>query len=151
MSVGISCTNYGRKGFLLMPNPFRNPQVWGPVPQKSKKNDNFGNIPETGVRLRTSTRIYDDLYPQGTLVVVLKDVIDPFKSNLLKKNSIVTVERIEYQSNNNTWIICSDQTGTQWGIRPKELEKVDMHTEKVGRFRILATDTLMENQNKPKE
>jgi len=103
------------------------------------------------VKMVIPGHIYDDIYPPGTLVSIVNEIFDPFKEYTLEKNAIVTVESIDYKTPNNTWIVCIDQKGSKWAIRPRDIEKVNMETEKVGRFRILAMDTIMENQNKPQE
>jgi hypothetical protein len=105
----------------------------------------FNPNPNIPVKIKCGHVNWDSVYPENTLLKILDDVIDPFKPHNLKKGTIVTVKKIEYKPN-NSWLVCADNQGNLWNVRPRDTEIIDFQTEKVGRFRILAQEDFFENQ-----
>ncbi len=87
---------------------------------------------------------YDGIFPEGTPCKVLNDIVDPFAPQDLKKGSVVHVVKIEYKTN-NTWVVCQDQDGLFWNVRPRDLDPIKIDQNKKGRYRILAMENEIEN------
>ena len=95
-----------------------------------------------------SRRRFVQVLSNGTIVETLIDFVSPFVKENLPKGSVLTVSKIDQETGQ---IICMDNLGTLWSAKPKDIEIMDIKTEKIGRFRILDQDTIIEDQNKAQE
>ena len=91
---------------------------------------------------------WKNLYPVGSVVRTLADVIDPLKNETLPARSFVTIKECKVSRANAkmgpTWILCADSKNQEWNIRPTSLEKYAPPAGKKGRFRILAAEAEVE-------
>jgi len=96
--------------------------------------------------MKRSFKNWAELYPAGSVVKTLKDVIDPFKTEKLPEGSFVTIKKLdtEITKKNYVWILCEDKNKNEWNVKSVYLETFRVPKEKKGRFRILAQEMVVD-------
>jgi hypothetical protein len=96
--------------------------------------------------LQQMSKSWREAYPVGTLMKVIKDVIDPIKNKTLVAGLYVTVKDFDITNirSGPKWIVCEDSEKELWNVPRTYLMKNTTASGKRGRFRILAQDALME-------
>ena len=79
---------------------------------------------------------WEDLFSNGSMVILLKDIEDPFKDTILKKDTVLIVRKV-IKLDHTIIVTCEDPAKGLWNIRPGILKQIPMPIEKRGRFKIL--------------
>jgi hypothetical protein len=76
------------------------------------------------------------MFSKEAPVITLESVSDPLRETELPKGSLVTVKDVAL-SRPSGWVLCEDENGILWNIRPKDLKIVESDPAKKGRYYIL--------------
>lgn len=103
---------------------------------KDDSDDEFFRLLKEDCSPRKDSLNWNDLFSNGSMVILLKDVEDPFNDGILKKDTVLIVRKV-IKLKHTILVTCEDPAKKLWNVRPGILKQIPMPTEKKGRFKIL--------------